>query len=274
MIKTFNQLKTKLTLREPIGLAVVQPKKFMVIDSVKIAQDNGWVDPYYFEDENDVNATQQAIQAIHSGQCSLIMKGDISTTTLLKGILSSTGIPVMNRLSHVAVMESPAYEKLMLWTDGGVNIELTQDVLISMIQNAISLSKSLGNTHPQIALLTLVEKLMNQLPETLMAHELKNIFTHEDGITIEGPIALDVALSSTSAERKGIASSIAGETDIFVGPSITATNHIVKALIALGNAEVGGIIMGASIPIILLSRSDDKSTRLNSMALGAFLSGG
>lgn len=274
MIKTFNQLKTKLTLREPIGLAVVQPKKAMVIDSVKIAQDNGWVNPYFFEDENDIIATQQAIQAILTGQCSLIMKGDISTSTLLKGILSPTGIPVTSRLSHVAVMESPSYEKLMLWTDGGVNIELTQDVLISMIRNAISLSKSLGNTHPKIALLTLVEKLVDQLPETLMAHELKNIFTHEDGITIEGPIALDVALSSTSAERKGITSSIAGKTDIFVGSSITSTNHIVKALMALGSAEVGGIIMGASIPIILLSRSDDKSTRLNSIALGSFLSGG
>jgi len=274
MIKSFDQLKNQLTSREPIGLAVVQQKKSMVIDSVKIAQDNGWVNPSFFKDDNDLNATQQAIQAIHSGQCSLIMKGDLSTSTLLKGILSPTGIPVINRLSHVAVMESPAYKKLMLWTDGGVNIDLTQDVLISMIRNAISLSKSLGNTHPNIALLTLVEKLVDQLPETLMAHKIKNIFTYEDGITIEGPIALDVALSSTAAERKGITSSVAGNTDIFVGPSITATNHIVKALMALGGAEVGGIIMGASIPIVLLSRSDDQSTRLNSIALGAFLSGG
>lgn len=274
MIQSFDQLKLQLKNKSPVGLAVVQPKQSTIIESVKVAEQHGWIKPFYFEDKDDNTAAQEAIQSIQSNQCSLIMKGDISTSTLLKAILAPNGIPVTNRLSHIAVMESPNYHKLMLWTDGGVNIELTQDVIISMIRNAVSLAHQLAIKHPNIALLTLVEKLVNQLPETMLAHKLKNIFSHESDITVEGPVALDVALSKTSATRKGLDSVIAGETDIFVGPSITATNHIVKALLSLGGAQVGGIILGAKIPVVLLSRSDDESTRLNSIALGAFLSGG
>ena len=101
-----------------------------------------------------------------------------------------------------------------------------------------------------------------------MAHITKEHYKHYKRFTIEGPIALDVALSAAAADAKRIESQIAGETDIFIGPNITATNFISKMLLSIGDSKGGGVIIGAIIPVILLSRSDTMETKLNSIALG------
>jgi phosphate butyryltransferase len=212
-----------------------------------------------------------AVNSVLDGTCSLLMKGDIKTSILLKSVLANSKNSKKNRLSHIAVMETPKYDRLMLWTDGGVNVNLNKTIITSIIHNALKITKELKIHHPNIAMLALVEKRVSQLPETVLADEICKCFSNDLSITVEGPISLDVALSKYAANQKRIKSLIAGKTDVFVGPSITTINLIVKALLGLGQAKVGGIVLGWRVPIVLLSRSDDSTTRLNSIALGAFL---
>ncbi|MBC8479162.1 MAG: phosphate butyryltransferase, partial [FCB group bacterium] len=152
--------------------------------------------------------------------------------------------------------------------DGGVNPDQTPEIFESIIKNAVELAGDLGNGHPNIAMLSLIEKINEKVPETVIARELVRRFEHRKDLTIEGPIALDVCSSEEAAAAKGIISRIAGKTDIFVGPRITTINFMVKALINLGGAQGGGIIMGAQTPVVLLSRSDTLQSKLNSIALG------
>ena len=171
-------------------------------------------------------------------------------------------------LSHVAVIESPNYNRLILTTDGGVNTILSENLLESIIENALQVTHTLKNSNPNIAMLALIEKVSENLPETILAHNTAERYKDDSRFTIEGPIALDVALSIIAAEAKRIDSKIAGKTDIFIGPNITATNFISKMLLSIGMSKGGGVIIGAKIPIILLSRSDRMETKLNSIALG------
>jgi phosphate butyryltransferase len=197
------------------------------------------------------------------------MKGNIDTATLLKSVMSKqNGLRSNNYLSHVAVLESPNYKRLILTTDGGVNTTLSKKLLNSIIENALSVTNAFKNTKPNIAMLALIEKVSENLPETVFAHNTAERYKDDSRFTIEGPIALDVALSATAAKAKKIISEIAGKTDIFIGPNITATNFISKMLLSIGNSKGGGVIIGAKIPIILLSRSDIMETKLNSIALG------
>ncbi|MBT6930175.1 MAG: phosphate butyryltransferase [Candidatus Marinimicrobia bacterium] len=253
-------------------VAIVQPKDDSLLRSVKKAQQQGWIDPYYFRDDSPLEAARQAVVAVKKRICNMIMKGDLSTSVLLKAVLEKNGLSIHGRLSHVAVVETPTYAHLMLWTDGGVNIVLDKIIIIQIIENALQVSAVLGNSCPNVSMLTLVEKVVPELPETQLAWDICDHFSERKDFTVEGPIALDVALSVNAAARKSIDSAIAGKTNIFVGPSITATNHIVKALSSLGHAKVGGVVVGAQVPIVLLSRADDENSRFNSLSLGALLS--
>jgi len=158
----------------------------------------------------------------------------------------------------------------MLFTDGGVNIEQSLPVLRDMLHNALDLCRALGTPVPNVAALALVENVTEKLPETRLAQTLAQ--EADQGrfgrCLVEGPLALDVALSAEAADSKGITSKIAGSTDIFLGPNITATNFIIKALLSLGGVKAGGMVLGATAPIVLMSRSDSPDNRLNSIALG------
>jgi len=247
-------------------------------------------DAFAIEDTQPGLTATRAVELVRSGEAHLLMKGKTPTAELLRAVLNrETGLlrpvdrapevednasdhpPAGGRiLSHVAAVESPQYPRLMLFTDGGVNIEQPLPVLRDMLHNALELSRALDTPLPRVAALALVENVTEKLPETRLALTLvqeadKGRFGR---CVVEGPLALDVALSAEAADSKGIPSEIAGKTDIFLGPNITATNFMVKALMSLGGASGGGVVLGATAPIVLLSRSDTPVTRLNSIALG------
>ncbi len=275
MITSFAEIENKINNKPAISLAVVQPNQPDVMAALETAENRGWIRTHIFQDSDPVQAARQAVAAIRSGAASLLMKGNIDTATLLKAVLDkSTGIATGRRLSHVAVVESPAYSRLMFWTDGGVNIHLDESNIDSIIANALLVTRACEVAKPRIALLALVEKVTAALPETQFAGRIAAEYGSRDDFTIEGPVALDVALAEEAARHKGIASKIAGKTDIFIGPFITTTNHVVKALLSLGGATGGGIILGAQVPVVLLSRSDTKDIKLNSIALGVLLAEG
>ncbi len=274
MISNFKTIYDVISRKKPVPLAVVQPKSRFINEALQEAESRGWIIPQPFEHRDDSVAAQLALESIESGTSSLLMKGDIPSPVLLKAVLETGKNTAQTRLSHVAVVESPHYPKLMLWSDGGVNIQLDKEIMPWIISNAISFARSLQNYRPNIAMLSLVEKINPKLPETVLASEMAQLFKENQSCAIEGPVALDVALSETAAKRKGIDSKISGRTDIFIGSSITTTNHIVKSLMSIGGARGGGIILGGYVPIVLLSRSDSTETKLNSIALGLLTQSG
>jgi len=269
MLKTFSDVYKRVSGYDPVTIAVVNPEKTYLFQALEEAEKKGWIHPVVYKDKDPVIAAKNAVSSVATGKSDLLMKGDIKTAILLKEVMSSkNGIRTERLLSHIAVVKSKNFNRLMLMTDGGVNPVLTDRILDSVIYNAIEIAQALEINKPNIAMLSLVEEVTDKIPESKTARE--TVLRHIDNNTfnIEGPIALDVALSKKAARSKNIESKISGKTDIFIGPNITTINFMVKALIEIGNANGGGIIIGAKAPIVLLSRSDSIQTKLNSVALG------
>lgn len=269
MILSYKEIYNAVSGYEPVRLAVVNPQRKYILQALEQAETKNWIKPLLFKNDNVEKALNASITAVQNGDADLLMKGNIDTATLLKAVINKQNGLWSNRyLSHIAVLESPNYARLILTTDGGVNTTLSEYLLDSIIENALQVTDALKNAKPNIAMLALIEKVSEKLPETVFAHNTAERYKDDSRFTIEGPIALDVALSATAASAKKINSKIAGKTDIFIGPNITATNFISKMLLSIGNSKGGGVIIGAKIPIILLSRSDTMESKLNSIALG------
>ena len=269
MITSYKEIYDLVSGYEPVRLAVINPQRKYISQALELAEANNWIKPLLFKNDNVEDALSDSIAAIKSGEADLLMKGNIDTATLLKAIMNKqNGLRSNKFLSHVAVLESPNYKRLILTTDGGVNTTLSENLLDSIIENTLLVTHTLKNPKPNIAMLALIENVSENLPETILANNTVERYKNDSRFAIEGPIALDVALSATAAEAKRIDSKIAGKTDIFIGPNITATNFISKILLSIGKSKGGGVIIGAKVPIILLSRSDTMETKLNSIALG------
>ncbi len=272
MITNYNTIHKAVSRGSPVSLAIVNPKQDYLLLALKESERKGWIKPNIFSDPDPVKATHKALTAMNTDKPWLLMKGDIDTASLLKAVMNSQLRKDKNRLlTHIAVLESPRYKRLLLTTDGGVNTEISEDILTAILENVLLATKALQISKPNIAMLTLVEKVTSKLPETIFAQEAVQRYKDDQRFIIEGPVALDVALSATAARAKGLSSRIAGQTDVFIGPNITAINFVSKALLSIGGAQGGGIILGASVPIVLLSRSDTLETKLNSIALGLLI---
>jgi len=204
-------------------------------------------------------ACQLAVELVKRKKADMLMKGKVDTPTLLKAVLDKeTGLRTGGLLSHVAVVEVENYHKVMLVTDGGININPDVNKKIDILKNAIEVAKKLGIQKPKVSCLTAVELVNPEMQETVDAAVLVKMAERGDikDVIIDGPVAFDIAIDLQAARMKGIISPIAGDTDIFLVPNIAAGNIFVKALIYLAKAKVGGIVVGGGVPIVLLSRSD------------------
>ncbi|MCF7823369.1 MAG: hypothetical protein K9N35_04280 [Candidatus Marinimicrobia bacterium] len=210
---------------------------------------------------------QDAIALIQANRADLLMKGRITTGELLKAVLNKTsGLRQGKLLNHIAVIESPFYHKFLFISDGGINLSFDEQTYEHMIRNIADYLKRLDITHPRFGMMTLIETVTESIPETIVARDVVEKMKSE--FQIEGPIAPDVALSKEAADKKQLDSDIAGDVDVFLMPNTTAANHLVKGLHALGGCKVGGVIVGAKVPIILLSRSYDAESKFQSILLG------
>lgn len=212
----------------------------------------------------------RAVEQIRIGKAEILMKGHISTPILMKAVLDrDTGLRTGSILSHVAVAEVPTYPKMLITGDGGITITPDLAAKQAILNNMIAVCRKLEIEQPKICALCPIEKINPKIQETVDAAELQKLAeTGEFGdIILEGPMAMDVALSADAAHKKGIASRIAGDTDVILVPNITSGNAIIKLLMYLANAKVGGLVVGAKVPIILLSRSDKPEEKFNSMIL-------
>jgi phosphate butyryltransferase len=222
-----------------------------------------------------VEAASMAVDLVRTGKAGFLMKGILDTSILLRAALNrETGINAGKLASHVAVIEASHYHKLLVVTDAAINIAPTLDAFVDIIGSAVKVAQAIGVDRPKVALLAAVEKVNpEKMPCTATAAILTQMNKRGQikGCTIDGPLALDIAISAESAKIKNVVSDVAGDADILVAPTIEAANILYKCLVDLAKARGAGIIMGAAKPAVLTSRADTAETKLASIALAALV---
>lgn len=219
-------------------------------------------------------AAATAAEMAGKGQVEALMKGSLHTDEFLSAILSvGAGLRTERRITHCYVMEIAAYPRPFIITDAAVNIAPTLTDKADIIRNAISLAHALGVAEPKVAILAAVETINPRMQSTLDAAALCKMADRGQikGGLLDGPLALDNAVSPDAARVKGIRSAVAGQADVLVVPDLESGNMLAKQLEFLGQADSAGIVMGARVPIVLTSRADSSQTRLASCAIALLL---
>ena len=215
------------------------------------------------KDEQDCVNT--AVSMVKDGDAQVLMKGLCSTATFLKGVLhNEKGLKASKILSHLAIFESPNYHKLLLMSDAAMNISPVLNEKIAITQNALNAAHALGYTRPKVAIISAVEKVNpDGMPSTAHAAIIAKMAERNQikNAIIDGPLAIDNAISARANEIKGLKSSVGGDADICIVPNIEAGNVFYKLLTILGGARVAGVVLGASAPIVLTSRADSHDAK-------------
>ncbi|SFA88810.1 phosphate butyryltransferase [Clostridium frigidicarnis] len=224
--------------------------------------------------KNDKKAAEEAVKLVSTNKADFIMKGMLSTADLLKAVLNKEfGLRGKSLLSHVMLYETQNYHKLLFLTDGGMVPYPELKDKIGIIDNAVKVANAVGIDMPKVAPLCAVEVVNQSMTATIDASILSSMNKRGQikDCVIDGPLALDNAISLEAAKHKGIVSEVAGDADILLVPNIEAGNLLGKSLTYFGNAESAGIVMGAKCPIVLVSRADTAKSKLYSIALGAIV---
>jgi phosphate acetyltransferase len=212
----------------------------------------------------------KAVEIVRTGKASLLMKGSLHTDELLSQVMhKDAGLRTGRRISHVFIMDVPSYAEPLFVTDAAVNIVPDLESKRDIIQNAIDLHVGLGLGPPRVAILSAVETVTTKIPSTIEAAALCKMADRGQitGGEIDGPLALDNAISPDAARIKRIVSPVAGRAQILVVPDLEAGNMLAKNLSFMAGADAAGIVLGARIPLILTSRADNVRTRLASCAV-------
>ncbi|WP_250673677.1 bifunctional enoyl-CoA hydratase/phosphate acetyltransferase [Paraclostridium ghonii] len=216
-----------------------------------------------------------AVKLVSSQKADFLMKGILDTSILLKQVLNKEyGLRTDSLLSHVMIYEVPNYHKLLIFSDGGMNIKPTYEQKEKIVLNAVKACKSLNIDNIKIAALAAKEKVDEKMQATVDAKKLQEASEaglFGENVIIEGPLAFDLAISSEASKVKGFKSEISGDVDVILVPTIEVGNGIGKSLTYLANAKSAGVIMGAKTPIVLVSRADSHESKLYSIAYGALI---
>ncbi|MBT2643865.1 phosphate butyryltransferase [Bacillus sp. ISL-41] len=219
---------------------------------------------------NNNTAAEMAVKAVKNKEANVLMKGNIPTAVILKAVLNKEyGLRSGTVLSHVAVFEVPGYDRFTIVTDAAMNISPDVEQKAQIIKNAVKVAHSIGIDMPKVAPLAAVEVVNPAMQATIDAASLTmmNKRGQIPGCIVDGPLALDNAVSQLAAEHKGIKSEVAGQADILLVPAIEVGNVLYKSLMYFANAKVGAVIAGAKAPIVLTSRADTAESKLYSLAL-------
>jgi phosphotransacetylase len=224
--------------------------------------------------EHSHDSAMKAVAAVREGRAEMLMKGSLSTDELLGAVVRrDTGLRTARRLSHCFVMDVPGHPNPLIITDAAINIFPTLEEKVDITQNAIDLAHALGVPQPKVAILSAMEKVNPKLGSTIEAAALCKMADRGQivGGLLDGPLALDNAISPEAARIKGIAGPVAGHADILVVPDLEAGNMLAKSLGFLMNADSAGVVLGARVPITLTSRADSVQSRLASCAVSALV---
>ncbi len=224
--------------------------------------------------EHSHAAAEAAVALARGGEVEALMKGSLHTDEIMGAVVASgTGLRTDRRVSHVFVMDVPAYPRLLLITDAAINIAPTAKDKVDIVQNAIDLARVLGIDPPRVAILAAVETVNPIMQATVDAAMLCKMADRGQisGGILDGPLAFDNAVSEEAARTKKIVSPVAGRADILLLPDLEAGNMVAKQLQYLAGADSAGVVLGARVPIVLTSRADSVRTRLASTAVMALL---
>ena len=301
MIETFLETGTgiyqllldKCRLFEPIPTAVAHPCEATALSGAVEAANEGLIVPILIGPRAKIEsvarsaginlsnlqivdvphshaAAAKSVELLREAQAELLMKGSLHTDELMGAVVAREGgLRTARRVSHVFVMDVPTYHKVLIVTDGAINIAPTLEDKVDICQNAIDLAISIGPVRPKVAIIAAVETVSSKMPATIDAAALCKMAERGQitGAILDGPLAFDNAISKQAAEMKGIHSDVAGDPDILLAPDLEAGNILAKQLIFLANADSAGLVLGARIPIILTSRADSVRSRIASCAV-------
>ncbi|NPU89263.1 MAG: bifunctional enoyl-CoA hydratase/phosphate acetyltransferase [Fervidobacterium sp.] len=229
-----------------------------------------------FEIVDSKNPADDAVKAVVDGRAHFVMKGNIKTGDLMKAVLKDEyNLKTGRTMSLVSIFETPLYHKLLVVTDAGMTIAPDLEQKVHLIENAVLVArKAVGVEKPKVAILGAIEVVNPKMEATIHAALLAKM--NERGqiknCIVDGPFALDNAVSKEAAEHKGIVSPVAGDADVLIMPDIEAGNIFYKAMVFLAGAKVASAIIGAKCPVALTSRADSDETKLLSLALTCLMS--
>jgi len=236
------------------------------------------IDPKIFEivhEPDKAKALALAIAKVRAGEADFLMKGLLDSSLYIRGIIDKEKglLPPGKLLSHVTVIQAPAWKKLIICGDVAVIPAPDLEAKIAILNYAIDVAHKLEIEKPKAVLLSAVEKVNPKMPSTTESAIIAKMADRGQikGAIVDGPLALDVAFSEESARIKGLVSPVAGDADILVFPSIEAGNIFFKACTYLANAELGAVVVGANCPCVLTSRGDSEDTKFYSIALASLL---
>jgi len=300
MSKNFDDLLSKLKVAEKKTLAVAVAQDEPVLEAVKAAKDKGIADAILVGDkakieevatkidmdltefeiihEEDVKkAALKAIELVSSGAADMVMKGLVDTATFLRSVLNKeVGLRTGKLMSHVSVFEIEGLDRLILLTDAAFNTYPDLKQKVQIINNSVMVAKACGIENPKVAPICAVEVVNPDMPATVDAALLSKM--NDRGqikeCIVDGPLALDNAISEEAAHHKGVTGPVAGKADILLLPNIDVANVMYKSLTYTAQTKNGGILVGTSAPVILTSRADSFETKVNSIALAALVSEG
>ena len=259
----------KLKLIEPI---LVGPEQRIREVAAKHGLDiSGFeiVDAEYSQD-----SAAKAVELVREGKAEALMKGSLHTDELMAAVVKrDTGLRTARRISHCFVMDVPGHDQPLIITDAAINIAPDLKAKVDIVQNAIDLAHALGSKEVRVAVLSAMESVNPDVPSTLEAAALCKMADRGQitGAQLDGPLALDNAISLEAAAIKKIASPVAGRANVLVVPDLEAGNMLAKSLSFLADADAAGIVLGAKVPVILTSRADEETARLASCAVAQLL---
>ena len=220
------------------------------------------------------DSAAKAVELVKAGRAEALMKGSLHTDELMGAVVArESGIRTARRISHCFVMDVPSHADALIISDAAVNIAPTLEDKVDIVQNAIDLARAMGVTDVRVAILSAMEQVNPKVSSTVEAAALCKMADRGQitGAVLDGPLALDNAISLDAAAIKHIVSPVAGRANVLIVPDHEAGNMLAKSLSFLASADAAGIVLGARVPIILTSRADSQLTRLASCAVAVLV---
>lgn len=268
VITAVSQAK-EMGLAEPV-LVGDEVKIKEIMDKLKISSSE-----YEIVNEPDlIQAARKSVELVREGRGDFLMKGILQTADIMRAVLDKEiGLRTDNLISHVMVYEVPTYKKLLFNTDGGMNVAPNLEQKVQILENAIKVCKAMKMDRIYVSCIAGAETVNPKIPATVDAKAIADMKDkwESQGVVVQGPVALDLAISSDACAHKGYKGEGAGNADILLVPYYEVGNAMGKALTYCAGAKSAGIIMGAKVPIVLVSRADTAESKLLSIALGSVI---
>jgi len=284
----------------PARMAIAGADHMVPLESAWQAADAGLIEPILVGDEDEVRslahtlgwdisayrvvdapdeqaASTAAVALARNGEADAVMKGHVHTDALMRAVVDrERGLRDGRRLSHVFHMTVPESDRVLMITDGAVNVAPDVETKLHIIRNAVGLAHALGNPDPRVALLSGTESVIESMPSSVRAAEVvaRAKAGEVSGAHVEGPFAFDNAISPEAASMKGIDNAVAGRADILVVPNIETGNSLFKMMVFFMSGLAAGVVLGAKVPIVVTSRADPPEARLAAAAIAAIVAAG